>query len=124
MRPANDLPAVSQALVVTPESAPELAAAVRQAHETARLSTDDLVYELMGEPELLRELTTQMGRLRFAVEGGDRDARDDAETRIRSIGRRMPGNRKVDALCDAALGTGVSAARLGHRWRTRRSSST
>ena len=73
---------------------------------------DQFVYELMSEPELLRELTALVGRLRFAVEGGDRDAREDAITRIHALGRSMPGNRQIDVLCDAAAGGGTKAAKV------------
>lgn len=80
--------------------------------EGERGDAEDFLYEPMSEPELLRELTALVGRLRFAVEGGDRDAREEAVARIHAIGRRMPGNRQIDALCDAAADSGVNAAKV------------
>ena len=73
---------------------------------------DDLMYGLMDESELLNELTTLVGRLRYAIEGRDGATAQESETRIRSTGRYLPQNRRVDLLADAAAGRGPHADEL------------
>ena len=65
-------------------------------------AVDDLVYGLMSEADLLTELTTLVGRLRYAIEGGDTDTSEDTETRIVAAGRHLPKNRRIDLLASAA----------------------
>jgi hypothetical protein len=63
---------------------------------------EDVVYSLMSEADLLTELTTLTGRLRYAVEGGDRATAAETEARIRAIGYRVPENRRISRLAEVA----------------------
>lgn len=73
---------------------------------------DDFLYGLMSEAELLAEMTTLVGKLRYAVEGGDRATAEESEKRIRAAGKLMPENRRADLLADAAAGRGPNADQL------------
>lgn len=64
---------------------------------------EDVVYGMMSEADLLTELTTLVGRLRYAVEGGDRATASETEGKIRAIGRRLPENRRISGLAEIAL---------------------
>lgn len=73
---------------------------------------DDFLYGLMSEPDLLTEVTNLVGKLRYAIEGGDRAAAEECELRIRAAGKHMPENRKADLLADAAADSGPNAEEL------------
>lgn len=63
---------------------------------------EDVLYSLMNEADLLTELTTLIGRLRYAVEGGDKAAASETEGKIRALGRRLPENRRISRLAEIA----------------------
>lgn len=73
---------------------------------------DDFLYGLMSQEDILTEVTTLVGRLRYAIEGGDRATAEDCERRIRAAGNHLPENRKADLLADAAAGRGPNADEL------------
>ena len=70
---------------------------------------DDFLYALMSQEDILTEITTLVGKLRYAIEGGDRSTAEDCEQRIRAAGRHLPTNRRADLLADAAAGRGPNA---------------
>ena len=59
---------------------------------------DYVVYGMLSEPDLLSELTTLIGRFRYAVEGNDKLTIDETSKKISSIGKYLPENRKIDLL--------------------------
>ena len=73
---------------------------------------DDFLYGLMSQADLLAEVTSIVGKLRYAIEGGDAAAAEECELRIRAAGVHMPENRRVDLLADAAAGRGANAEEL------------
>ena len=73
---------------------------------------DEVVYGLMSEADRLNELTKLVWRLRYAAEGGDRATADDAESHIRGLARRLPANRQIDRLLEAAHMKSPAGARL------------
>lgn len=73
---------------------------------------DDFLYSLMSESDLLSEVTNLVGKLRYAIEGGDRATAEESEMRIRAAGKFMPENRRADLLADAAAGDGPNAEQL------------
>ena len=75
-------------------------------------AVDDFLYSLMSESDLLTEVTNLVGKLRYAIEGGDRATAEESEMRIRAAGRFMPDNRRADLLADAAAGSGPDAEQL------------
>ncbi len=73
---------------------------------------NDVMYGMMSEPDLLTELTTLMGRFQYESSGGDTAGARESEAKIRSIGRHVPDNRRIDLLIEAATdGRAESATR-------------
>ena len=72
----------------------------------------DLMYGGMDEADLLTELSQQLGRMRYSVEGGDRATAIETEAKIRAIGRYLPSNREVSKIVTAAGSTSPRAAEL------------
>ncbi len=75
---------------------------------------EDVIYGLMAEADLLAELTTLTGRLRFAAEGGDAAAKSDAHAKILAIARQLPENRRVTRIAQVAVSPSSSSAELAH----------
>ncbi len=73
---------------------------------------DDFLYGLMSETDLLTEVTNLVGKLRYAIQGGDEATAQECELRIRAAGKHMPENRRADLLADAAAGSGPNAEEL------------
>lgn len=73
---------------------------------------DNFLYGLMGQAELLAEVTNLVGKLRYAIEGGDKPTAEECEERIRAAGKYLPQNRRADLLADAAAGRGPNAEEL------------
>ena len=57
----------------------------------------------MNDSDRLQELTKLVGKLRFALDGGDAGERDEARDEIMAVGRHMPANYEVDKLLRAML---------------------
>ena len=76
------------------------------------MALDDLVYGSMGEADLLSELTSLLGRMRYAVEGGDQSTADESRSKIRAIGRYLPANRRVADLIDVASQSSAESSQL------------
>lgn len=72
----------------------------------------DLMYGGMDEADLLTELSNQIGRLRYSVEGGDRSTAIETEAKIRAIGRYLPDNREVSKIVAVATSTSPAASQL------------
>ncbi len=73
---------------------------------------DDFLYGLMSESDLLTEVTNLVGKLRYALEGGDTATAEESEKRIRAAGKLLPENRRADLLADAAAARGAKAEQL------------
>jgi hypothetical protein len=71
----------------------------------------DVMYGLMAEADLLTELTRLMGRLQYEVSGDDEAGARESEAKIRSIGRHVPENRRIDLLVAAATDGSPDSAR-------------
>ena len=72
----------------------------------------DLMYGGMDEADLLTELSQQLGRMRYSVEGGDRSTAQETEAKIRAIGRQLPANREISKIVAAATSTSPRASEL------------
>lgn len=93
---------------IAPSGTSETAALTAEPEE----AVDDFLYGLLSQQELLAEVTNLVGKLRYAIEGGDAAAAEECELRIRSAGKYMPDNRRSDLLADAAAGRGPNAEEL------------
>ncbi len=75
-------------------------------------SLHDLMYGGMSEADLLAELTSQLGRMRYAIEGRDVSTASEARSRLRAISRYLPENREVSKLIAAASSEHARASEL------------
>ena len=73
---------------------------------------NDLVYALMNQKDLLKELTKLMGQLRYAIEGDNNATALEAEMKLKAIGRQLPQNRQVDRLIYAAKDTSSESPKI------------
>jgi hypothetical protein len=73
---------------------------------------DDVVYELMNESDRLAEITAMIGRLRYAVEGGDFADTARIEAEMRAVASRLPENRRTERLIQLASDPSPKAARV------------
>lgn len=73
---------------------------------------DEVMYDMMGEADLLGEMSTLVGRLRYASEGGDQATIDESVARLVAIGNRLPDNRRVDRIVAAATAMDERSADL------------
>ncbi len=96
----------------SPDTVNVLDAESESKSETALPEVDDVVYSLMREADMLAELTRLMGRLRYAVEGGDKQTALETEAKIRAMSRHMPDNRQIDRLADASISLASHASEL------------
>lgn len=86
--------------------------AVRALDDEQTDVVDDLVYGSMAEADLLTELTSLLGRMRYAVDGGDATTAAESRSKIQAIGRYLPDNRKVSSLIAAASERTEQASQL------------
>jgi hypothetical protein len=70
--------------------------------EGAAAPVDQVVYGMMGEADLLAELSTLIGRLRYAVEGRDTATAAETRAKVQAIASRLPANRRADRLIEVA----------------------
>ncbi len=79
---------------------------------TDKNQVDEVVYSLMSEADLLTELTTLTGRLRYAAEGGDQSTLSETRVRVIAISKRLPENRRIARLAEVAVNLSPAAADL------------
>jgi hypothetical protein len=72
---------------------------------------NNVIYSMMSEPDLLTELTTLMGRFQYESSGGDTAGASESEAKIRSIGKHVPENRRIDLLIEAATGNSEDSSK-------------
>lgn len=78
----------------------------------AALDVDDVVYELMTDQVRVSELAKLTGKLRYAVETGDRRLLDETIDEVRRLGRYLPASYRIEAFLRAATSTGAEAGKL------------
>ena len=82
--------------------------------ESAGLGVNEVLYDLMSESDKLGELTKLVGRLRFAVEGGEEALSRDAESDIALLANHLPEDFQIPRLIESAKAGGPLAARLAN----------
>ncbi len=75
-------------------------------------SVSEVLYEFMSDGEKLGELTKLVGKLRYAVEGGESALAREAESDIQMLGRQLSDNHQIPRIVDAAKSGGNHAERL------------
>ena len=76
------------------------------------LGVNEVLYGLMSDSDRLSELTKLVGKLRFAVEGGEDALATEAETDIDLLVSHLPENHKVARLIESVKAEGAMGARL------------
>ena len=80
--------------------------------ELEGFSVSEVMYELMSDSEKLSELTKLVGKLRYAVEGGESALAREAESDIKVLGRQLSESHQVTRIVDAAKSGGIRGERL------------
>lgn len=82
------------------------------APEPSGLGVSEVMYDLMSDGDRLNELTTLVGKLRFAVDSGDDALIGEAEADIEILSRRFSFDHKTDRIVSHIKGAGDDARRL------------
>ena len=82
--------------------------------EPEGLGINEVMYSLMNDGDKLSELTKLVGRLRYAVEGGEEVMVREAESDILTLSRLLPENHQIPRLLEVAKVAGNANAELAH----------
>ena len=80
--------------------------------EEGELDVNAVMYGLMSEQQRLAELTKLAGRLRYAVDGEDKDARNDVLNEIKQLDQHLPEKYDLGRFVEVAQQPGEKGARL------------
>ncbi len=83
------------------------------------LDADELLIEAMSERQKLAELGKLVGTARYALDGHDISALQDARKRMERISRRLPDKYRSSELITAATGQSMQSARLAELYLSR-----
>jgi hypothetical protein len=75
-------------------------------------NVNDVLFSFMSEGDKLSELSRLLGRLRFAVEGADNAAADEAGEEIAALARHLPEEFRVANLLAVARDTSERSSQL------------
>jgi len=78
----------------------------------AELDVDEVLYSLMGERDRLTELVKLTGKLRDAVEAGDRRQVEEAAADVRRLARHFPEKYRLEGFLAVARLPGEKGRRL------------
>ena len=96
--------------VAVPESPPP--AEEPEESLDASFNVNEVLLSFMSEGDKLSELARLLGQLRFAVEGSDRAAADEAGEEIRALARHLPDEFQVSNLLAVAQDTSQRSSEL------------
>ena len=99
-----------EAAVVEAETLP--AAEEPEDELDSSFNVNDVLFSFMSESDKLSELSRLLGRLRFAVEGADRAAADEAGEEIKALARHLPEEFQVANLLAFAQDTSERSSEL------------
>ena len=80
--------------------------------EIEGFSVSEVMYELMSDSEKLGELTKLVGKLRYALEGGESALAREAESDIKMLSRQLSESHQVAKIVNAAKAGGDRGERL------------
>ncbi len=73
---------------------------------------NDVLYSLMSDSDRLGELTKLVGKLRFAIDGGEDALAKEAEADINLLVTHLPENHRAKRLIESVKAEGTTGARL------------
>ena len=76
------------------------------------LAVNDVLYGLMSDGDKLSELTKLVGRLRFALDGSERNLIQESEEEIDLLARHFPENHSIPQLVEAVKSSDSRGAKL------------
>ena len=76
------------------------------------LGVNDVLYSLMSDSDRLGELTKLVGKLRFAIDGGEDALAKEAEADINLLVTHLPENHRAKRLIESVKAEGTTGARL------------
>jgi hypothetical protein len=76
------------------------------------LSVSEVMYSLLGEKDRLNELSKLVVKFRYAVEGRDREMREEVSNELHILARFLPERYHVGKLIDAAEDSSSRGTRL------------
>ncbi len=92
----------------------EIEEEVQAIEEPEGFGINEVMYSLMNDGDKLSELTKLVGRLRYAVEGGEDVMVREAESDILTLSRLLPENHQIPRLLEVAKAAGNANAELAH----------
>ncbi len=82
-------------------------------------SVNEVLYSMMSQKDRLGELSKMVGKLRFALEGADRQTGQDVEEEIQILGRYLPEHFYVASIVQAAMDSSAKGAKLAQLYMDR-----
>ena len=76
------------------------------------LGVNEVMYSLLGEKDRLNELSKLVVKFRYAVEGRDRELREEVNNELKTLARFLPEGYLVSKLIDAAQDSSSRGTRL------------
>ncbi len=76
------------------------------------LGVSEVMYSLLGERDRLGELSKLVVKFRYAVEGQDRELKEEADNELRTLARFIPEKYRIEKLIDAAMDSSTKGTRL------------
>ena len=83
-----------------------------EVEEDDSLGVNEVLYGLMNDADKLGELTSLVGKLKFAVEGSDDVQTREAEREMGALARHLPADNQVHLLVSAVKSSDSRGARL------------
>ena len=88
------------------------AAKSREEESAGAAGVNEVLYSMMNERDRLAELSKLMGKLRFAMEGGDQQTRAETNEDIKILSRFLPESYYIPSLLQAVLDSSVTGTKL------------
>ena len=76
------------------------------------LGVSEVMYSLLGEKDRLSELSKLVVKFRYAVEGQDRELKEEVDNELRTLARFLPEKYCAEKLIDAAMDSSTKGTRL------------
>ena len=92
---------------------------VGPAHPEDSSSVNEILYSMMSQKDRLGELSKMVGKLRFALEGDDRQTGQEVEEEIQILGRYLPEQFYVASIVQAASDSSAKGAKLAQLYMDR-----
>ena len=76
------------------------------------IDVNEVMFSLLSERDRLSELSKLVVKFRFAVEGSDHQMQRDVEGEMKTLGRYLPEDYKIDRLIEVGMDASAKGTRL------------